>query len=182
MVTCLFKSVPLHTWAVFPTLTEWWLIRRYSFRRRFQWMKTQFCLTFQISFRPYPASSMQRHLSWHTTFRFMNSKLVLHFIFCHTLSKYHPINQTPITSQTISFVTHKYSPKTVCRNQPRKIMMPVCLPWRTIYLTVRWMPCKISLKPCMTLLTVMFTTSTILVIMLNHCTLSLQTPAVTLLV
>jgi hypothetical protein len=68
--------------------------------------------------------------------RFMNSKLVLHCIFGHTLSKYHPINQTPMTSQTIRFVTHKYSPKIVIRNQPRKIMMPVCLPWRTVYLTI----------------------------------------------
>jgi hypothetical protein len=74
--------------------------------------------------------------SWHTTFRFMNSKLVLHCIFGHTLSNYHPIKRTPMTSQMIHFVTHKHSPKSVCRNRPRKIMMPVCLPWRTIYLTI----------------------------------------------
>jgi hypothetical protein len=116
-VTCLLQSAPLQTWTVFPTLTKWWLIWRYSFRRRFQWTKTQFCLIFQISWRPYPANSMRRHLSWHTTFRFMNSKLVLHCIFGYTLSKYHPTNQTPMTSQMIRFVTHKYSPKIVCRNQ-----------------------------------------------------------------
>jgi hypothetical protein len=182
MVTCLLQSVPLQKWTVFPTLTKLWLIRRYPFRRRFQWTKTQFCLTFQISWRPYPASSMQRHLSRHTTFRFMNSKIVLHCIFGHTLSKYHPINQTPMPSQTIRFVTHKYSPKIIIRNQPRKIMMPVCLPWRTIYLTILWMPSKISLNPCMPLLTVMFTTSPILVIIRNHYTISLQNPAVPLLI
>jgi hypothetical protein len=78
MVTCLLQSAPLQTWTIFLTLTKCWLIWRYSFRRRFQWMKTQFCLTFRISRRPYPASSMRRHLSWHTTFHFMNSKIVLH--------------------------------------------------------------------------------------------------------
>jgi hypothetical protein len=149
MVMCLLQSVPLQTWTVFPTLTKWWLIWNYSFRRRFQWMKTQFCLNFWIPWRPYPESSMRRHLSWHTTFCFMNSKLVLHCIFDHTLSNYHLVNRTPMTSQTIRFVTHKFSPKIVCWNQPIKIMMPVCLPWRTVYLTVWRMPCKISLKPCM---------------------------------
>jgi hypothetical protein len=107
MVTYLLQSVPLQTWTVFPTLTKWWPIRRYLFRSRFQWTKTQFYLTFQISWRPYPASSIRRHFSWHTTFCFMNSKLVLHCIFGHNLSTYHPINHTPMASQTIHFVTHK---------------------------------------------------------------------------
>jgi hypothetical protein len=74
MVTCLLQSVPFQRWTVFPTLMKWWLIRLYLFCRRFQWTKTDFCLTFRISWRPYPASSMRCHLSWHTTFRFMNSK------------------------------------------------------------------------------------------------------------
>jgi hypothetical protein len=102
MGTCLLQSVPLQTCTIFPTLTKWWLIQRYLFHRRFQCTKTQFCLTFQIWWRPYPVSSMRHHLSWHTTFRLMNSKLVLHCIFGHTPSNYHPINQTPMTSQTIS--------------------------------------------------------------------------------
>jgi hypothetical protein len=45
---------------------------------------------------------------------FMSSKIVLHCIFFHNLSNDHPINRTPMTFQTIHFVTHKYSPKSVC--------------------------------------------------------------------
>jgi hypothetical protein len=115
MVTCILQSVPLQTCTVFLTLKIWWLIRCYSFCRRFQWTRMQFCLTFQISWRTYPTSSMRYHLSWHTIFRFMNSKLVLHCIFDHTLRKYHLINQTPMTSQETRFVTHKYSPKMVSK-------------------------------------------------------------------
>jgi hypothetical protein len=63
------------------------------------------------------------------------------------------IKISPDQSQTIYFVTLKYSPKIVCQNRPRKIMTPVCLPWRTVYLTVCLMPCKISLNPCMNLWT-----------------------------
>jgi hypothetical protein len=48
MLTCLLQSVPLQTWTFFPTLTKWWLIRRFLFSRIFQWKKTQFCPTFQI--------------------------------------------------------------------------------------------------------------------------------------
>jgi hypothetical protein len=67
----------------------------------FQWMKMQFCLTFPILWRPYLSSSMRHHLSWHTIFRFMKSKLVfrvaLHiYLATYNLSKYHPINWTPI--------------------------------------------------------------------------------------
>jgi hypothetical protein len=57
------------------------------------------------------------------------------YIWPHSI-KISPDQSTPMTPQTIHFVTHKYSPKMVCRNRPRKIMMQVCLPWRTVYLTV----------------------------------------------
>jgi hypothetical protein len=58
-----------------------------------------------------------------------------------------------MTPKTIRFLSLKYSPKIVCRNRPRKIMTPVCLPWRTVYLTVCLMTQKISITPCMNLWT-----------------------------
>jgi hypothetical protein len=121
--------------------------------------------------------SMRHHFSWNTTFSFMNSKLMLHCIFGHTLPTYLPINWTPMTSHMIHFVTLKYSPKSVCQNLPRKIIAPVCLPWRTIYLTVCLMTRKISLKPCIHLWTtflriIIFTNCQIIVITCSHCTIA----------
>jgi hypothetical protein len=86
----------------------WWLILHCSCHRRFHWMKTQVCLNFPISWRPYPANSMRDHLAWHTTSAFTKSKLTLHCIFGHDLSKYHrPIRPVPMTSQTICFAIPK---------------------------------------------------------------------------
>jgi hypothetical protein len=45
-------------------------------------------------------------------FHELQARVALH-IWPHSF-KYHPVNQTPMTSQTIRFVTHKYSPKMVC--------------------------------------------------------------------
>jgi hypothetical protein len=100
---------------------------------QFQWTKMQFCLTFRISWRQYLASSMRNHLSWHTTFPFTKFKLVLHCIFGHTLSKYHPTNRTPVISKTICFVIPKFYLRSVHPDHLVKKMKPACSSWNRLF-------------------------------------------------
>jgi hypothetical protein len=146
---CRLQSVHLQTWTIFPTLMTWWLILHCSYHIRFHWIKTQFCVTFRVSCRPYPVSSMGHRLSWHTPFSFKRSKLVLYCIFGHTLSKYHPTNRIPMTSQTKCFAISKFYLRSVHPNHPVKKTKPACSPWNIISLIICKTPQNCRPEPFM---------------------------------